>query len=365
MLTPRERCIRAIDLEEPDRIPLALAIRPEPFEALRKRLCVKNSEEVYQSLGIDGRHTGLGLEGGYTPPSVAKEHQYEGYHWCIGYEGPFEIRRDVWGVETIWAPSHTYTYTFRKFPLQDITLEEYEWPEIDYNSMERVREDRSRFSDYCLYGSVVHVFQRAWHLMGFSELMVGLHRGSRLASRVMEKLNEMRIEQAVLLAEEGVDVISAPDDVGTQRGMMMHPQLWRKHLKPGFAEMIRRVKKKGAWVKYHTDGDIRPIIPDLVEIGLDILDPVQPECMNPVEIKEKFGDRLCLEKTIGTQSTLPFGMPEDVARLVKERIRALGPSGIILGPCNAVLQDVPLENLLTLYETAKKYGKNSSLDPST
>ena len=149
------------------------------------------------------------------------------------------------------------------------------------------------------------------------------------------------------------------DDVGTQRGMMIDPDLWRTFLKPPFADIIAaaRAESPRTPVFYHSDGDIREIIDELIEIGVTILHPVQPECMNPVEIKRKYGDRLTLWGTIGTQSVLPFGTPAQVRQTVKRFVAALAPrGGYVIGPTHSVNQDVQWDNVAAFYDAVECFG---------
>jgi uroporphyrinogen decarboxylase len=110
-------------------------------------------------------------------------------------------------------------------------------------------------------------------------------------------------------------------------------------------------------VEYHTDGYVEPFIPELAEIGIDVLNPVQPECMDPAEIKLKFGDRLAFSGTVGNQSTLPFGTPDEVRRVVKERIETVGRGGgLVLAPSHMLEPDVPWENIMAFFEAAEEFG---------
>ena len=152
----------------------------------------------------------------------------------------------------------------------------------------------------------------------------------------------------------GVDIIWTGDDVGMQTGMLISPALWRRHLKPRMAELIARVKSINPAVKvaYHSDGMIWDVIPDLIEIGLDVLNPVQPACMDPAELKVRFGDRLCFWGSLDEQHTLPFGSPDDVREEVRTRLRTIGRhGGLILGPTHHVQLDTPLENFWAMVET--------------
>jgi len=354
-MKPRERCIAAIELEEPDRVPLVLRIRPEPMEKLRARLGARDDEDVNRALGVDLRGVGIGLKGGFQAEGPPCE---EG-GWFIGERAGRQVVRDIFGFETIWSPDHTYTYTFTSHPLQKIPLDQYPWPEPDVDQLPQVERSCKAYEDYLINGGVNHMFEVAWKLTGFPQFMLKMYREPRFVEEILDHLNEIRTEQAMLLAEAGADVIYDGDDVGTQVGMMISPEHWRRFLKPRYEEMIRRVKKRHhVYAFFHSDGKIEPIIPDLIEIGVDILNPVQPECMDPVWVKETYGDRLCLDGTIGVQSTLPFGTVEAVIREVEERIRTIGETGLILGPTHNIQPDISVEKILALYETARKYGVN-------
>lgn len=355
-MKPRERCIAAIELEQPDRVPLVLRIRPEPLERLRLHLGARDSEEVNRALGIDVRGVGLGLRGGFQ----SEGEQCEEGGWFVGELEGRRVVRDIFGFETIWSPDHTYTYTFTSYPFERIPLEEYPWPEPDVAQLPRVKRFCRRHGDYLVAGGITHMFEIAWKLTGFPQFMVNMRTEPRLVEQILDRLNEIRTEEAMLLAEAGADLIVDGDDVGTQVGLMMSPEYWRRFLKPRYEQMIRRLKKRhGVYVLFHSDGKIEPIIPDLVDVGVDVLNPVQPECMDPVWVKETYGDKLCLDGTIGVQSTLPFGTVDEIAREVRERIRTIGETGLILGPTHSMQPDVSPEKIIALYEAARKYGVSS------
>ena len=134
----------------------------------------------------------------------------------------------------------------------------------------------------------------------------------------------------------------------------MSPKHWRRYLKPRMANFIAELKAINPEVKvaYHSDGFIYPILPELIEIGLDILNPVQPASMDPAQIKKDFGQKLCFWGSIDEQHTLPFGKPEDVRAEVLTRLRTIGENGgLILGPTHHVQLDTPIENFWALIET--------------
>jgi len=384
-LNSRQRCIAAIQLEEPDRVPLDIAIEPHTLHTLMEFLGVEHErierhqdilpwgigfatssprkgtraivdpkiEQVYRSLGIDMRHVEIGLQGGYDEWRVD-----EGLSWK---------EQDVWGIKTLWGKSlasdgMTHTYRFLEHPLQLVPLEEYHWPGVDSEGQNDIRKFCQKMEDYCICGYVTSLFEMAWQLIGFQYLLVKMHRDPKLVEEILDHLDEIRTEQALLLAEAGVDVIITGEDVGMQRGMMISPSLFKHFLKPHYERWIRKVKSRhDVFIMYHSDGWIEPIIPDLIDVGVDILNPVQPECMDPTKLKDLYGDKLCFHGTIGVQSTLPFGTVEDVVQEVNKRIRSMGDTGLILAPTHAIQADVSPEKIIAMYETARRYGRSTVL----
>lgn len=150
------------------------------------------------------------------------------------------------------------------------------------------------------------------------------------------------------------------DDVSTQLGMMMSPEMWRKYLKPRLDRVIKAAKdvKPDIMIFYHGDGNLQEIIPELIEIGVEILNPVQPECMDPVEIKQKFGNRLSFWGTIGTPTTMPFGTPDEVRRVCRRNIEEVGKGGgLVLSPTHVLEPEVPWENIQAFIETVMEYNE--------
>lgn len=138
--------------------------------------------------------------------------------------------------------------------------------------------------------------------------------------------------------------------------MLISPDMWRTYFKPRMAAFIAELKaiNPGVKVAYHSDGNIRPIIPELIEIGIDVLNPIQPASMDPAEIKRDFGDKLCFWGTIDEQYTLPFGSPDEVCDEVRERLRTIGKDGgLILAPTHHVQLDTPTENFWAMIETIR------------
>ena len=157
-----------------------------------------------------------------------------------------------------------------------------------------------------------------------------------------------------------MDILFTGDDVGTQHGMMMSPTSWRSWLKPLLAKVIAsaRAVNPDIPVWYHSDGKIEAIIPDLIEVGVTILNPVQPECMDPARLKKQYGDQLSFWGCVGTQSTMPWGTPEEVRDTVKRLIQTVGEGGgLVIGPTHVLEPEVPWENVLALADAVREFGK--------
>jgi uroporphyrinogen-III decarboxylase len=179
-------------------------------------------------------------------------------------------------------------------------------------------------------------------------------RSPDLANALFDIPYRYHLTAAKKLVEMGVDMIYLGDDMGAQNQMMISPNMWRKYFKPRMANIIAELKliNPNLKVAYHTDGNVEPILPELIEIGLDVLNPIQPASMDPAKIKKEYGDKLCFWGTIDEQYTLPFGSPQDVANEVKLRLETVGYNGgLILAPTHSVQLDTPLENFWALINT--------------
>jgi uroporphyrinogen decarboxylase len=160
-------------------------------------------------------------------------------------------------------------------------------------------------------------------------------------------------------AAAGCDVLSLGDDVSTQLTMMMKVATWREFIKPRLAKVIEAAKKvkPDILIFYHGDGNLQAIIPELIEIGVEILNPVQPECMDPVTIKKQYGDRLSFWGAIGTQTVMPFGTPQQVREVCEKMIQEVGRGGGLgLAPTHVLEPEVPWENIQSFVDVVKEHN---------
>jgi uroporphyrinogen decarboxylase len=212
-------------------------------------------------------------------------------------------------------------------------------------------------------GSLPHLggelFESAWRLRGLESFLLDLVERPEWASFLLDRLKEMARRNAETLARAGIDVLSLGDDVGMPTTMMIGPATWREFFKPRVAEIIQaaRAIKADLRVLFHSDGYIEPILGDLIEIGVQAIHPVQPEHMDGMRIRRRFGTRLALWGTVGHQNAFQWARPEDIRREVKRRIDTLGRAGLILCPAYDLEEsDAYRRNVAAFLEAAAAYG---------
>ena len=193
------------------------------------------------------------------------------------------------------------------------------------------------------------VFQRAWFLRGFEDLLVDMAIHDEFVHQLMDVIVEYTTAVVREAVEYDIDGFFLMDDWGQQEGLIISPGMWREYIKPRMQTLFEMVKERDLFVFFHSCGDIEELIPELIEMGVDVLNPFQPEVMDVYAIKEQFGDRLSFYGGVSTQELLPHGTPQEVEADVRDKMEKLGHNGgYILAPAHAVQADVPIENILAL-----------------
>jgi len=209
-------------------------------------------------------------------------------------------------------------------------------------------------------GSVGHIYESSWQIRGLEQFIVDMIEQPSWSDCLLERIAAQNMAKATAYARAGVDLIHCGDDVATQKGMMFAPDLWRKLIhskwKKIWAETKRINPETQIW--YHSDGNIADIVDDLIEAGVDILNPIQPECMDIDRLFKKYGKTLTFDGCMGTQSTMPFGTPEEVRDRVKFLIETYGRNGgLFLAPTHVLEPEVPLENIDAFANACREFGK--------
>lgn len=286
--------------------------------------------------------------------------------WANSYYQPADDYIDEWGIG--WrsvqytTPFGVGRYTeFGHHPLaEDSAVDTYQPPNPNRSELYKEADwllQNFKESHWIVGVTVTTIFETAWALRGYERMLTDLALRPELAERILDFPYHYHLVAAKTLAQMGVDMIWLGDDIGAQNSMLISPKMWRKFLKPRMANLIAEVKAANPQVKvaYHSDGSIYPIIPDLIEIGVDVLNPIQPASMDPAELKRLYGDRLCFWGSIDEQHTLPFGSPADVRAEVQTRLDTLGKNGgLIIGPTHHVQLDTPMENFWAMVNAVKE-----------
>lgn len=196
------------------------------------------------------------------------------------------------------------------------------------------------------------LFERAWSLRGFDNLLMDIALDEGFVAKLLDRITEIQLGLINRFIDLGVDGGYFGDDYGAQQNMLFSPAAWRRLIKPRLARLFAPFLEKGLPVLMHSDGQIQKILPDLIEIGLTALNPVQPEVLSHDWLKSTFGDRLAYYGGISTQTVLPYGTPEEVKAAVRGCIRCLAPdrTGLIIAPSHRMMTDIPLENVAAMLE---------------
>ena len=202
------------------------------------------------------------------------------------------------------------------------------------------------------------IWETSWYIRGMEDLMMDMMSGDPIAAYILDAVTERAVTRARAYARAGVDILYLGDDIGMQKAPMMSLELYCKWLKPRLKQVIdaARAVRPGILVKYHSCGYATPFIPHLIEAGVDILNPIQPESMNFQEIYREFGGKISFDGTIGTQSVMPFGTPQQVRETVFRHLDIARPHGGLLpAPTHLLEPEVPWENIIAYVEACRDY----------
>ncbi len=240
-------------------------------------------------------------------------------------------------------------------PLKEPTLQGFDAPIPASRGKHLEAFCKDKCDKFRLVSMSSPIFQRAWFLRGFENFLMdmAIHREfvHELVDVIMEYTKAV-VREAV---EYDIDAFFLMDDWAQQEGLIMSPDMWREYVKPGMKELFEIIKGKNICAFLHCCGDIECLIPELIDMGIDVLNPFQPEVMDVYAIKKDYGNRLSFYGGISTQELLPYGTPKEVEADVREKMNALGRNGgYVLSPAHAVQIDVPVENIMALVQTVQQ-----------
>ncbi|MBW1995204.1 MAG: hypothetical protein JRI77_12260 [Deltaproteobacteria bacterium] len=377
-MKPRDRLLAALNHEEPDRIPLDLggintSLMLGTHDRLKHHLgmedlktellsktwqIAKTAEPILERLSIDTRYIFPEIKLKETESEKQQQHEHD----CF---------IDEWGVKRRFV---LHYYEMESHPLKDAKgiedIESYPWPDpeefVVLDGLKQRTRDLRLHTDYAVVGYMggASIFEQAWYLRSYTELLIDFMVNKDFAHALLSKILSVRKRNAdIYLAEVGeyLDVYQSGNDSATQENPAMSPQLYREMLKPYHAELFQYVKERTpAKLYFHSCGAVAELVDDLIEIGVDALNPVQVSAkgMDTAQLKRRYGDRIAFWGAIDSQKALPFGTVEDVCNEVRRRVRDLAPAGgYVLAGVHNLQPAIPPENIVAMYQEGARFGK--------
>lgn len=375
-MKPRERVRAALNHQEPDRIPMDLGatsvtgITLKAYEKLRESLKITTPEPIVLSRAFQLAEVAEGVLRFFDVDFRPVFYQSHKAPTISGHHPDTFV--DEWGIKR-FCPVGSLYYDIVEYPLAKASiadLETYPWPDplapFRFDGIRERAKDLYDNTDFALVGPGYDggFFEDAWMMRGFEQFLMDLLADPEFAHALMRKILDIRKRQTgkyLELVGEYLDVVYVADDLAIQTGSLLSLETYRSLVKPLQKEYYSFIKERtGAKLFYHCCGAIAPLLEDFIEIGVDIINPVQVSIdgMDVLHLKKTYGDRISFWGGIDTQHILPHGSVEDVRREVRQRIRELASGGgFVLAPVHNIQPDVPPENIRAMYQEAKDMGR--------
>jgi len=342
-MNSKQRVHAALRREPVDRIPVFMWLHPQTARHFAQLLEIPASR-VAEAMGDDVRQTW-----------VNNNYAMEG----IVHDNEGESHRDIWGVE--WTRQYGFNQ-ITGFPLAQASREEvlrYQFPTDHLEDLMRLMLPVAALRRDYFIGCDVSpcVYEMYWRLRGIEMALLDMVEAPEFANEMLGRCAGFALELSqAAVARYDLDWLWTGDDVSSQTSMLMRPETWRKLIKPHLARIAAVGKAKGLWVAYHCCGALRPIIPDLIEIGIDVLNPIQCNCpgMEALELKREFGRKLSFMGGVDTQGLLPAGSVDEVRRATARLIEGMTSDGggYILAASHTIPPETPDENVFAMYQEA-------------
>lgn len=348
-MTEKQRVKKCVLFQKTDRVPWQINFTTQLGDLLLERLGFRDDRDGVQ----------------HDPPlKYARLDELLGNHIAyVRNRGVNSLRevspgivRDEWGViwdrridRDIGTPVNCPLESGR---LEDLLLPDPDDPDRYAHIQPIINANQNR---YILAKFSYSLFERAWSLRGMENLLIDFSVNPDLVHELMRRLCDFNLSVMKNLAEFPVDGIYFGDDWGSQRAMLMNPQMWRQYIKPYLTQMYGQAHRQGYEVFIHSCGQITPVLDDLIDVGLNVFNPFQPEVMDVPELMRRYASRLAFYGSLSIQKTLPFGSQDQVREEVRHRLslaRAFG--GLIIAPSHDMPPDIPLTNVMAMLETLRE-----------
>ncbi len=371
-VTSRQRVRTALAHQQPDRAPCDLLAVPEIWHKLQDALGVGDREGVMRELQVDCRR--ISYDSYAAPPE-----RFIGHGRVDWYDSPARSSAErVWRLHTsdglmidVWGARRRETVnSFGRYedltdpPLADAdtlgALQLHDWFSPDWFDFATLPDDLAHLDahgEYHLRYRIGSIFETAWSLRGFEQTLTDLALSPQVPGYIMDRIVEVLIETlrtVMRLAGERIDMLYYYDDLASMDSLLMSRAMWKRTVQPRQEKLLEVARSYGKPIMYHCDGALFPLLPELLDMGITVLNPIQTDAreMEPERLKGTFGDRLSFHGGVNITRLLPSGSPNEVREAVGKLVEVLGKDGgYILAPSHHIQGDTPIENVLAMYET--------------
>lgn len=354
-MTSKERVLSTINHKRPDRVSATFKGTPEIDSMVMKHFGLKGVEEIKNVFPVDNLHWPWR---NISPKNLDETKEKDGVVFDIWDVGKKAVNYGIGTYEEVAVNPLSSAQT-----VEDI--KRYSWPKVSDLDFSNIPKECDKYSNEAIGGCIWTVFEKANQMRGFEQFLTDLAINKDIAWAIIEKISDFNHEYNQKLVETSngrIDIMGTGDDFGSQVSLLMSVDMWKKYFLPGIRKAYAWGKKNGLKVSMHNDGAIKPLIPHLIEAGLDVLDPVMPLAKDMVleELIKEFGKDLSFHGTIDVQELLPFGKSEEVYTETKMQIERYAQNGgFFMAPSHMIQPGTPLENILAMYEALRKVGRFS------
>ena len=354
MTSPRDRVLAAINHQPCDRVPTDYWGTPEMTDKLCRHLECATQLEMYDHLGIDGI---LSAAPPYSGPPLPEAYDNDWYYELQAWGMRFKAQTYDGGQ--YWEQVH--------YPLAEAEtiadLQAYPWPDPDWYDYAALARECVPLAESgrALQVGYTAIFYYHNMLRGLEQSLMDPLLEPEFTHYLIRRITDFFLEyhrRCFEAAGDLVDITQVTDDWGAQKGLLTSPRVFETFYRAPTQQAIDLAKSCGIIVFHHDDGDMRPLLPTLVEMGIDVLNPLQWRCgdWDLAALKAEFGGSVCFHGGVDNQRTLPFGAPEDVRAEVERLVETLAGdrTGFILAPCHAIQSNTPVENVLAMYEAVRR-----------
>ncbi|MHB9130167.1 MAG: uroporphyrinogen decarboxylase family protein [Armatimonadota bacterium] len=356
-MTPRENLLRLLRRQGYDSVPCHFSLCPSLVETYQARTGGAVPYEEYYGFP-------------FAWVSGPRPAHRETVDWTRYYPDGLAdgVTFDNWGVAHEPGSAEAKHMTRMRHPMEHFDSTEqilaYPFPDYAHASEEHIAGEVQAVHNRglaAISGPGSYGWEVAWYIRSMPQLMVDMMTGDEKATVLLDIMTEIFSRQAAACARGGVDILFGGDDIGMQSQLMMAPELWREWLKPRLATVFQAAKavKPDILIYYHSCGYVEPLIEDLIEVGVDILQPIQPESMDFATLHAQYDERVTFWGTLGTQTTMPFGTPQQVRDVVLRNLEIAGPhGGLFVAPTHLLEPEVPWENIEAYVAACREFGGN-------